>query len=240
MFNLKKLSEEQKQLRRKIIKISYEMNYSHLGSCLSTVDIIEAIYKVKRKNDPFVLSNGHAGVALYAVLEKRGILTEAQIKTLNIHPDRNLATDIYVSTGSLGQGLPIAVGMAFANKRKNVYCVISDGECTEGSIWEALRISSEYNLVNLKIIINANGWGAYGKINLRKLKVRIEAFDWKIINVDGHDVNQIVKTLKKKTKNPVAIFAETTVNQLPFLRDQDAHYYVMGEADFKKASKLLT
>src|SRR3990167_11062130 len=160
-MNIKNLNSEQKALRLRIIDMSFQRNLSHIGSCLSAVDIIDAIYKVKKRNEKFVLSNGHAGIALYAILEKNKILSPSITKKLNIHPDRNKKIGIDVSTGSLGHGLPIALGIALANRNKHVYCIISAGECTEGSIWETLRIASDKKVSNLKIILNANGWGAY-------------------------------------------------------------------------------
>src|SRR3990167_2725344 len=173
-FSIKKLNSEQKKLRIRILELSNESHLSHLGSCLSAVDLIDAIYKIKKKDEKFILSNGHAGIALYSVLEKYGYFKNPNdIKKLNIHPDMNIKHGIYVSTGSLGQGLPIALGMALADRKKNIYCMLSDGECAEGSIWEALRVANENKLYNLKIIINANGWGAYDKINLVSLIKRI-------------------------------------------------------------------
>ncbi|HVT00827.1 MAG TPA: 1-deoxy-D-xylulose-5-phosphate synthase N-terminal domain-containing protein [Patescibacteria group bacterium] len=239
MFKINKLSSAQKKLRRMILTASFNAGHSHLGSCLSSVDLIEAVYKIKKVDDPFILSNGHAGVALYAVLAKRGFVTEKEIETLNIHPDRDVKKNIFVSTGSLGQGLPIALGMAIANKKRQVYCMISDGEMTEGSIWEALRIASDNNINNLKILVNVNGWGAYDKINTKKLIPRVKAFGWKTLEIDGHNINKITKTLSGKKTKPTAIFAKTYVNQFNFLKGQDAHYYKMTEKDYRKAMDLL-
>src|SRR5476651_512521 len=103
-FSLKKLSKDQKKLRKRILEISFKSHHSHLGSCLSAVDLIDAVYKIKKPSEKFVLSNGHAGIAWYAVLEKYGYLKNSEIKKLHIHPDRNSKYDIPVSTGSLGQG----------------------------------------------------------------------------------------------------------------------------------------
>lgn len=239
-FNIEKLSKGQKALRRRILEISYLVNYSHLGSCLSSVELIDAVYNLKKKNEEFVLSNGHAGVALYAVLEKYGIIKKDVSEKLNVHPDRNPKFGIHVSTGSLGQGLPIAIGMALADRSKIVYCMISDGECAEGSIWESLRIASQLELENLIILVNANGWGAYDPINLADLIKRIRAFGTHVIRVDGHDTRSLNKSLKIRIKNkPLVLFAKTTVEQLPFLRGQDAHYYVMKDEDYNLALKIL-
>lgn len=240
-FNIKSLSLEQKQTRLRILELSYNSNFSHIGSCLSAVDLIDVIYKIKKANEKFILSNGHAGIAFYAILEKNGLIKNKRItEKLNIHPDRNLDLGIHVSSGSLGQGLPIALGMALANKKENVYCMISDGECTEGSVWETFRLVSDKKINNLKIIINANGWGAYDPINTNLLIKRIKGFGLKIAKVNGHNIKEICKALTMKTtKQPIVIFAQTTVEQLPFLKGQDAHYYIMNEENYIDSARLL-
>jgi len=240
-FNIKLLNQEQKDTRRRILEISFQRNFSHIGSCLSAVDLIDAVYKVKKKSEQFVLSNGHAGIALYAVLEKNGFIKNHDITNrLNVHPDRNPKIGVDVSTGSLGQGLPIALGIALANKKEDVYCLISDGECTEGSIWETLRIANEKDVQNLKIILNANGWGAYGPVDLLNLALRIESFGYKIKKIDGHNIDNIIKALESAfSDKPIVVFAETSIDQFPFLKGQDAHYCIMNENDYKKALDLL-
>lgn len=240
-LHLKKLDKEQRRLRKRILELTHESHLSHLGSCLTAVDLIDAVYKIKNDDEKFVLSNGHAGIALYSVLEKYGHFKDPKIiKKLNIHPDMNPEHGIHVSTGSLGQGLPIALGMALADKTKNVYCLLSDGECTEGSIWEALRVAWETKAYNLKIIINANGWSAYNKVNLPYLIKRIKAFGYQVQKIDGHDSKAIIQALKEREpKQPSLLFAYTIVEQFTFLKGQDAHYYIMKQEDFDRAMKLL-
>ncbi len=236
---IKKLTSKQKYYRRRILQISYEAKASHIGSCFSAIDIITAIYNIKKKNEKFILSAGHAGVALYAILENYGYLKKSTLKNLNIHPDRNKKHGIHVSSGSLGQGLPIAVGIAFANREKDVYCLISDGECAEGSIWEAVRIAGENKLSNLKIIVNANAYGAYGVINTGTLAFRFKSFGANVLNSNGHDILDLSKKLKKKYIGPVVIIAKTTVDQLPILKGQDAHYKVMSDMEFTASMNML-
>lgn len=239
-FTLSKLSTHQKNLRKRILEITHRSRLSHLGSCLSAIDAIDAAYQTKQKKDRFVLSNGHAGIALYTILEHYGHITNPSLtESLHIHPDRNEALDIHVSTGSLGQGLPIALGMALGNPKQTIYCMLSDGECAEGSIWESLRIATENHIKNLKIIIIANGWGAYDAIDINNLKKRIRAFGCIVSSIDGHNITTLMKAFKKKTKNVHVIFAKTIVEQFPFLEGQDAHYYVMQEKDYKNALELL-
>lgn len=239
-FNIKILSKDQKTLRRRILEISHPARYSHLGSCLSSIDLINAVYKHKKKDEIFVLSNGHAGIALYAVLEKYGLMKKEVLETLHIHPDRNPKLNIHVSTGSLGQGFAIALGLALSDRKKNVYCLISDGECAEGSIWESLRIASEVKLTNLIVLVNANGWGAYGSVDRQNLFRRIKTFGCHVIPADGHDIKSLTKSLRIREENkPLVIFAYTTVEQLPFLEGLHAHYYIMKEENFKQACLLL-
>ena len=157
-------------LHNRIIKISKKLNLSHLGSNLTSVDIIDEIYGKKKSDDPFILSAGHAGLALYVVLEKYyGHDAEFLFTRFGTHPERSPEWHIYCSTGSLGHGLPIAVGMALADRGRNVYCLISDGECTEGTIWEAMNVIRKYNIENIKIYLNWNGWSAYDEVDLRML-----------------------------------------------------------------------
>lgn len=207
---------QNKNLKRRIIEISYKYNKSHIGSCLSAVDIIEDIYNIKKKDEKFILSEGHAGVALYSVLEKHEKRDpEYLLRKHGIHPERDEKNGIWCTTGSLGQGLPIALGMAISDKTKNVYCMMSDGEVAEGSIWEALRIKTDNHINNLKIYININGYGAYGEIDAKTLAKRLKIF--------CPDINIRI----------------TTVEQLPFLKGLDAHYHLMSKDEYELAMKLL-
>jgi len=123
-----------------ILECSFINHLAHLGSSLSCIDIIDVIYDLKKDEDRFILSNGHAAMAWYVILMKHGLLTKSDILQLNNHPDRNPDLGIEVSTGSLGHGFAIAIGIALANRDNDVYCVLSDGECSEGIVWEAMRI----------------------------------------------------------------------------------------------------
>jgi transketolase len=199
-----------KDLKRRIIELSYKYKLSHLGSCLTAVDIIDEIYQTKKLDEKFVLSSGHAGLALYCVIEKYLPLTDAEylFNKHGVHPNRDMVDGIDCSTGSLGHGLPIAVGMALADRTKNVYCLISDGEAAEGSIWEAWRIIREYKIDNIKIYLNDNGYGAYKESYLGVIP---DFVDWRFTNSD----------------------------QLPFLNGLDAHYKVMNDEEYKTALEVL-
>lgn len=234
-----KLTINQKQLRKRLLTIINDVHTSHIGSCLSILDIVDAVYQIKDKHEKFILSNGHAAASLYVVLEKYKYIKTANLIDYGVHPDRNEKKGIDVSTGSLGQGLPIAVGMALANQNKNYYCLISDGESAEGSIWEALRVVHDQKINNLKIIISVNGWGAYDPINSQNIYKRIKGFGFDIIKINGHNSKQIIDTLSKTYTKPTVIFAKTNSEQLPFLVGQDAHYYTMKEEDYQLAMKIL-
>ena len=238
-FNIKQLKPIQKKLRKDLLLTAYTNYLSHIGSSLSILDLVYAIYKIKKPKEKFVLSNGHAAIGLYTILKHKKFIQQSQIEKLNVHPDRNRQFKIDVSTGSLGQGLPIAIGIALANLNKNTYCIISDGECTEGSIWESLKIVAEKNIKNLKVILSYNGWSAYDLINLNPLKKRIRGFGFQLITINGHNLKQINLALKEKMIQPTIIFAKTNSEQFPFLKGIDAHYCKVSKEDYKSSQNLL-
>lgn len=199
-------------MKKRLLDICYKNNLHHLGSYFSALDIIDNIYSEMKEDDIFILSSGHAVVALYVVLEKYfNINAEMLLKKHGEHPKIDEKNKIYCSTGSLGLGLLVACGRAVANPNRNVYCLISDGECAEGSIWEALRFSKENNLTNLKIYVNANGYCAYDEVDLDYLEKRIKSFN--------ENVN----------------FVRTTVEHFSFLKGLSAHYINMSDEDYEQA-----
>ena len=238
-FNIKQLTPIQKKMRKDLLHFVYSNNLSHIGSSLSVIDLIHTIYNLKKTKEKFILSNGHAALGLYIILKHKKILKQSQLQKLNVHPDKNHRFQIDVSTGSLGHGLPIAVGLALAKPNKNVYCIISDGESTEGSIWESLRIITEKKIKNLKIILSYNGWGAYDPIHSSPLKKRIKGFGFKLTIINGHNIKQIGAALKEKINQPTIIFAKTSSEQFPFLKGIDAHYCKITKNDYKLCQKLL-
>lgn len=217
-------------MKQKIIELSKKHDLSHIGSCLSSYNGIEAVYNVKKTNEKFILSNGHAGLALYCVLEDKFGINAEQLLKYGIHPNRlsvivndgMVSTPIDCSTGSLGMGLTVAVGMALANRNKNVYCMISDGEMSEGCIWESLRIVSENKLINLKLLLNANGWGAYKKINTDELIPRFQSFGWAVSKCKNK-VSDIEKSLNIDIDFPIVTFIETNSN-FEQVKGLDCHY----------------
>mgnify|MGYP001619626249 CR=1 FL=1 len=165
--------------RERAVEISVKMGLSHIGSVLTALPIIEEIYEKKKLEEKFVLSSGHAHLAHAVALEGVGIGdAEEMVGRFGIHCDKQAGCD--VSTGSLGQGIAIACGLALADRGRNVYCLVSYGEMAEGSCWEALRIAKEQKLDNLKVYLNANGMGAMGMIDVDDLEKRIKAFGFPV------------------------------------------------------------
>jgi len=169
------------KLHDRILEISKKFGLAHLGSNLTSVDIINTIYSIKEENEPFILSCGHAGLALYVVIEEYyGIDAEKIFAHHGTHPDRCEECKLDCSTGSLGHGLPIALGMALADRSRNVFCLISDGEVTEGSIWESINVIRKYEVNNLIIYLNWNGWSAYDKVDQKM----IESLRWMLPSIN--------------------------------------------------------
>jgi transketolase len=208
-------------LKKRIVDLSYKHRLSHLGSCLSSVDIIDEIYSIKKSHEKFVLSSGHAGLALYCVIEKYEKIDAEKIYLHHgVHPDRCEKCHLFCSTGSLGQGLPIALGMAIADKTQNVYCLISDGECAEGSIWESFNIIEKFKIDNLIIYINLNGFSAYQTIDIDHLEKSIEAH---------------LPIMKKNIK-----FVRTSLAEFSFLKsDISAHYHIISDDEYMEWNLII-
>lgn len=214
-------------LKRRIIDISYRHKLSHLGSNLTAVDIIDEIFQEKNPEEKFVLSSGHAGLALYVVIEKHfQVDAESIFNHHGVHPDKCNQCHLDCSTGSLGQGLPIAVGMALADRKKNVYCLISDGELAEGSIWEALFAAEINEISNLKIYLNFNHYGAYRTIPWRYIDL-VSQFPTGLPFLEGQGSHH---------KGILEIIE--TEAELPFLQGQAAHYKVMAEDEYRQAMEV--
>jgi len=171
------MNQQLKKLHNRLIDISYRHKLSHLSSCITSLPIIYYIYEHKHNDDKFILSNGHAGLALYVVLEHfHGVDAEMLLSKHGIHPCLDKENFIFCSTGSLGLGLPIAVGYAIADTSHHVHCLISDGESFEGSIWESLNFIDNKNINNIHVHINVNGFSAYDEINIDKLSKKLKSF----------------------------------------------------------------
>ena len=201
-----------RRMKQRLLDISYENKLSHIGSCLGALPIIARIYATKRPDDVFILSAGHAGLALYVVLEDAYPAKVDAVEYLHkygIHPCRN--EYVACSTGSLGQGITVAVGMALASRERNVHVLLSDGECAEGSVWEALAFTRKARLNNLFVDVMMNGWSALDAVDTFDLNKRLTAF---YSNVQVY-------------YRPVEDYG------LPFLHGLDAHYHVMTESEYE-------
>lgn len=199
------------KLERRIIDISYKKGLSHLSSCLTAVNLIDDIYRVKREKDVFVLSSGHAALALYTVLEKVYFLdAEKLFDKHGVHPNKDLDDRIFCSSGSLGSAICIAVGMAIADPTRDVYVLLSDGECAEGSVWEALRIAGEKRLENLRVMVNANGSSAYGRVDTELLDKRLQMF------------------------YPTLVVKTDMLNYPDYLQSFHGHYKVLNDSEYKE------
>ena len=204
-----------KKLIKRLLDISYKNQLHHLGSYFSSIEAIDEIYSKMDEEDIFILSNGHSAVALYVVLEKYfGFDAEELLTEMGEHPKRDESKKVHCSTGSLGMGLTVAVGRALANKDRVLNCMISDGECSEGSIWEALKFINENNLSNINIFVNANGWAAYDSVDLEYLEKRLKSF--------YPDIN----------------FLKTSVEKFG-LTGLSAHYQNLSEDQYQKAIESL-
>ena len=157
-------------LERRIIELSYAHQLTHVSSCLNVINVLSEVYARREENEPVILANGHAALALYVILESEGICNaEEMINRHGVHASRDMPNGIWCSNGSLGQSEPIAVGMALANRDRKVWLITSDGACSEGSVWEAFTLAEEVRLRNLHIYIIANGYGAYREIDVNVL-----------------------------------------------------------------------
>jgi transketolase N-terminal domain/subunit len=168
----------------RIIDISYRHGLSHLSSCLTMYPILESIYTMKESKDIVVLSAGHAGVAQYVALEKfEGHNAEKLVEDFGVHPSRDPSRGIHVSSGSLGSAVLVAIGLAMADPSRRIFCLLSDGECAEGTVWEGLAFVKSRGLRNIIPHVNINGYGAYDAIDREDLATRLKAFcPWTIIH----------------------------------------------------------
>jgi len=226
-----------KRLRRDIVTMIAKAGSGHPGGSLSAVEILTALYwKIMRHKpsdpqwpdrDRFILSKGHAAPVLYAALGECGYFPKSDWETLRQldshlqgHTERLTTHGVEMSAGSLGQGLSFAAGAALTGKLDNrswrVYALLSDGECAEGQIWEAVIAAKQYKLDNLTAILDNNGvqLGGFTKdiMDIEPFNVKFEAFGWNVIEINGHDINQVLDALKKSQEvkgKPTMIIAHT-------------------------------
>lgn len=218
----KKLLVKAKKIRQSILQMGYEAQSAHIGGALSCVEILTVLYfqimKVYPKNanhpkrDRLVFSKAHDAKALYACLAERGYFESKILRgyekdsgLLPGHSTRNSVPGIEVSAGSLGHGLPIAVGMAYVGIKKHqkhkVYVIMSDGECDEGTTWEAALFASHHSLSNLVVVVDYNKLQGFGSVknvlSLEPFAKKWESFGWAVKEVDGHNISKLISVLKR-------------------------------------------
>ena len=253
-------------IRKNIIKTVYNAQSGHPGGSLSCADILTVLYfnqmninpkKPKAEGrDRFVLSKGHCSPALYSTLARRGFFDEKDLdkfrkldSNLQGHPDMNKVPGVDMTSGSLGQGLSVANGMALSSKMDSagyrVYCLLGDGEIEEGQVWEAAMTSSKYKLDNLCVIVDNNNLQIDGEIQkvkgLNKIEQKFESFGFKVIPIDGNNIEQLLDSfdIAKMTKGmPTAIIAKTVKGKGVSFMENQAGWHGKAPND-EEAEKAL-
>lgn len=257
-------------IRKDVLRMTYEKKAGFIGSSFSCADILAVLYggNVKidltniddENNDTVILSKGHAASAWYATLANVGFFDRERLfKEFNesgykmgVHPKKNSLPGIQTSSGSLGQGLGMGCGVAIANKIKkndaHVYVILGDGECNEGSVWEAFMFGRRYELNNLTAIIDRNRLQSYGHdadvLNMGNMKEKIEAFGWRTIEINGHNYEELHEAMTKAREAinyPTAIIANTIKGKGVSLFEDKVlwHYKWPEEQDYIMALKEL-
>lgn len=266
--DLKFLKGKAAELRFEVIGMSHRAKSAHLASCLSCIDVLTAAYWHALRIDPadpasaardrFILSKGHAAMAIYATLAHRGFFPRDMLLTytadggtLAEHPPANLLPGIEAATGSLGHGLPIACGHALAARVKDtphdyrVFALLSDGECNEGSVWEAAMFAAAQNLENLCVVVDYNKWQATARSNdtlrLSPLREKWQSFGWDAHEIDGHDVGALADALASVPNGsgrPVAFVAHTVKGKgVSFMEDDNNWHYRAPTAEEVQLSR---
>jgi transketolase len=210
-----------KNIRKLVIEASYHAKHGHIPSAMSTVEILAAISQVEEKDDIFILSKGHGCLSFYSLLVLQGLVPKDELLNFGRsgsrfggHPDRNKIDKIYASTGSLGHGLPIAVGTALSRKimKKDgsVFCLIGDGESNEGTIWESCMVASKNKLSNLVCIVDNNN-SQIRSLPTENLSKKFQSFGWEVWNIDGHDIKMVSRAITDWNSDgkPTAVIANT-------------------------------
>lgn len=261
MADLKKLGNIKEDCLRTVLGMYKRANAGHIAASLSCLDILVSLFFGRlKKDDDFILSKGHAAAALYTVLAKSGRMPEKELESfyqegtcLAAHPPCNRKIEgIPFGTGSLGHGLSLASGMAFSSKftkkKTAVYCVLSDGDCNEGSTWEAVLFAAHHKLSNLTVIVDRNKLQGFGRsdevLNLEPFIDKWKAFNFEVFHAkDGNDLKCLDGAFKKaafsKSKKPRCIIADTVKGYgVPFMEDKmEWHYLPMSDDQYKAALK---
>ena len=256
------------QLRLDVVRMVHDAKDGHPGPALSAIDMITTLYFREMNIDPsnpqwadrdrFILSKGHACPALYAALARKGYFSVDEFKglrgmgcLLQGHPCMKKTPGVDMTSGSLGNGLSIGVGMAIAGKYRkksyNTYVILGDGEIQEGIIWEAAMCAKRYQLNNLIVFVDHNGWQSGGQVEeisgLLPILPKWEAFGWHCQAIDGHDFAQIINAIEnaRKTPGPSVIIAKTVKGKgLPYMENDNSwHKRVPTDEELAVAVEVL-
>jgi len=261
--------EISKKIRKIILETALKAGAksAHIGGALSIVDILSVMYSKSflkfqpsnpmwEKRDRLILSKGHCCLAYYALLNLMGYVTQEDLDLFETdgavllgHPVRNIEKGIEFSTGSLGMGISIAIGVAISSKLTlndfNVFAIVGDGETNEGSVWESIMSAPNLNVDNLTMIIDKNNFQQTGKTNeIMKndnFSTKLKGFGWNVIEIDGHNHNEIEKAFKEKTQKPKAIIANTTKGKgFSFSENNNNwHHSVLSKKIYEEAVEEL-
>ena len=261
----KRLIDKAREIREKIVNITEKCGGSHIGGAMSQTDVLVALYYKYMKIDPkspemaerdrFVLSKGHGGVGHAVILGDRGFFDEKLLLDFNktgspfgMHLDRLKVPGVDASTGSLGHGLGIAIGMAIGARLQDLpwhtYCMVGDGECHEGSIWEAAMSAAHFKVTNLTVFVDRNKLCIDGLTEevmaLEPLSKKWEAFGWNVLDIDGHDFDTIcdaIEAARRKKAKPTVIICDTVKGKgVDFMENEKSwHYAGLDSATAKKA-----
>lgn len=242
-------------IRRKFLRMHYEARSGHIGSGLSAIDILTYLYAVGlRESDRFILSKGHGASSLYATLHHFGKLSDDELASyykddtlLPAHPAPRGVAAIPAATGSLGHGLPIAAGMAHGYKHLHasdvrIACLLSDGECNEGSTWEAALFAAHHRLDNLTVLVDANGIQGFGRsedvLGLEPFADKWRSFGFDVSECNGHDFAALHAAFARPTSaRPRCVIARTVKGKgVAFMENTvDWHYWPMQAAQYAEA-----
>ena len=262
-MNTKLIKDFALKVRKNILFGAFNAGASsaHIGGALSVVDILSSIYcfsNITKSNimspdrDRVILSKGHACLALYGCLVEKEIIKKKDLKLFEKnegfllgHPVFNLKKGIEFSTGSLGMGLSLSIGSAIAaklrKKKYKTYVIQGDGECNEGSVWEAAMLASQKKLNNLIMFIDKNNYQQTGTseeiLNLENLSEKWKSFGWEVVEIDGHNINQILESLKIDSSKPLAIIANTIKGKgLKKAENNNSwHHTIMTKKDYEQS-----
>lgn len=263
LTNRKKLilKKKCKKLRRIVLQMIFKAGSGHPGGSLSSLDLLVVLFdSFINKRNHFILSKGHAAPGLYAVLADQKIIKPHLLNTLRQlnsplqgHPDSRFIPQVNTCTGSLGQGISVAVGMALANKLKKrssrIFTLLGDGEINEGQVWEAALVASHHQLDNLTVIIDKNRFQQTGStseiLTTEKIAQKWRAFNWTVLEINGHNLDQIFWGLEKnriKPDKPTVIIANTVKGKgVSFMENNlDFHGRALNKPELNQALKELT